>query len=666
MEEPAAPPAFTVRRALAWLTGFTLANAAVAVAIAALNVPYEHLAGHGRAAVFLAVALPGHFLFFGALLGLVPLLLGWVTRRPRWMTISAVAVQAAWICLVLADAKVFALYRFHLNAMVANMVFGGALLDQVVLSGTVWVLIGLIATGVLALEVAAAWSWWRVLDRRPRWNGIVKAWWVAAAVMLSGQGMVAYHDARGDRVVMSQLPYIPWAQPITLKRVLGRLGIEHQAGPRLPDTGDGLLAYPRRALQCDAEPKLNIVVLLVESLRFDALTPETMPNTWRYAQRSLSFRDHYSTGNATRFGVFGLLYGLPGGYWHAMLAEQRGSAFIGQMKRDGYDMHIYGSAPLYSPEFDRTAFSEVREYIVNGPRKRASAARDREILERLQADIATKPAGRNFFGFAFLDSPHQPYYLPEGYRSPFQPMADDINVLERGPNHDPLPEFNRYRAAVHYSDELVGRFLAALEASPFAGNTVVLITGDHGEEFNDLRRNYWGHNGNFSDYQLRTPFVLHWPGQAPRTITHPTSHEDFVPTVMRYALGCRNDSADYSSGRDLFEPGPAVRPLLVESWSQRGIRQGDRIYLFDDYGASTVVDRRYRPLPAAKVDPAAVRQSWKMLTWFRGTGAAPPRLAAVRGAARQWKRLATGKDAGNSNVRRRPSNDDVPPRAIAR
>ncbi|MBM7093205.1 DUF3413 domain-containing protein, partial [Streptomyces sp. S12] len=95
-----------------------------AIAIAALNIPFAHLAGHWKAALFLTLALPGHFVFFGALLGLLPLLLGWLTRRRGAMTVAAVILQAAWICLIATDAKVFALYRFHLNAMVANMVFG--------------------------------------------------------------------------------------------------------------------------------------------------------------------------------------------------------------------------------------------------------------------------------------------------------------------------------------------------------------------------------------------------------------------------------------------------------------------------------------------------------------------------------------------------------------
>ncbi|MFK3648876.1 DUF3413 domain-containing protein [Lysobacter enzymogenes] len=617
MDVPAAAPAFQTRRALAWLTGFTLTNAAAAIAIAAFNIPFAHLAGHWKAALFLTLALPGHFVFFGALLGLLPLLLGVLTRRYGAMTAAAVVLQAAWICLLAADAKVFALYRFHLNAMVANMVFGGAMQDQVVLSGSVWALIALAVTLVLALEIAAAWLWWRALRRRPGLIRIVRAWWLAAAVMLFGQAMVAYYDARGDRVILSQLPYIPWAQPITLKDSLRRFGVESDPNARAPSAGEGLLKYPLKPLQCETAPKLNVVVILLESLRHDALNPQVMPNTWELAQRSQWYDDHYSSGNATRFGLFGLLYGLPGGYWHPMLAEQRGSAFIGQMKKDGYAMHIYGSAPLYNPEFDRTVFSEVRDRLVNGPSERKSAERDRAILADLQRDIAATAPQQRFFGFVFLDSTHQPYYMPKGYPPLFKPMAESINPIDFGPDHDPLPDFNRYRTAAHYADSLIGPFVRALEAGPFADNTVVVVTGDHGEEFNDLKQNYWGHNGNFSDYQLRTPFVLYWPGKAARKIGHVTSHEDLVPTLMTHALGCRNDSADYSTGRDLLGPGKPDRPLLVESWSQRGIRHGERIYLFDNYGAATVVDRNYRPLPDAKVDAAAVSQSWEMLTRFQ-------------------------------------------------
>ncbi|RDY69459.1 DUF3413 domain-containing protein [Lysobacter soli] len=612
--EDVAPP--LRQRANAWLTGLILGNAVLACLITLSNIPLTDAGSAWHSALFLLLALPGHFIFFGAIVALPAYVLGRVVRNPRWMIALAVLMQTGWLLLLLADAKVFALYRFHLNAMVANMIFGGALQDQVAFSAKMWALIALGAATLLALQALGARLWWQALRRRPALLHIRKAWWIAVSLFLVSQGMAAYSDARGDRAVMSQLTYIPWAQPITLKNALHRFGVQTAQAHELPDAGDRL-GYPRSAPQCAASPSLNVLVVLVESLRHDMLDPAVMPNTWRYAQDAQWFQNHYSTGNATRFGLFGLMYGLPGGYWQAMLAQQRGPVMIDRMLADRYAMHIYGSAPLYSPEFDRTVFSKVRDRIVIGPPKAKSAERDRFVVSRMQADIRNHPKGQPFFGFVFLDSPHAPYHLPAGYRSPFQPMAQDVNFLNLGPDHDPTPEFNRYRAAVHYSDALIGELLHTLEQSGLAKNTVVLITGDHGEEFNDMRKNYWGHNGNFSDYQLRTPFVLRWPGRPARRVDAATSHEDFVPTVMRHALGCESDSADYSTGMDLFGELPRKRPLLVESWSQRGIRDGALIYLFDNFGSASVVDRNYDAVPDAEVSVDAVRESWEMLTRFQ-------------------------------------------------
>lgn len=613
----ATAPSAQKRRALAWLTGFVLVNVALAVLISATNIPFAQTRWEGRSVLFLLTALPGHFIFFGALLGLPALVVGRMLRSDRWMIASAVVLQTLWICLLLSDAKVFALYRFHLNAMVLNMLFGGALQDQVTFSPAMWALIAMAVGVLLALEVAVAWLWWRALVRRPGVTRVKHVWWAAGLLLVLSQGMFAYYDARGDRSVVSQVTYIPWAQPITLKDALHRFGVQTAQASDLPSVGEGVLGYPRQPLHCVRTPSLNVLVVLVESLRADALDPRVMPHTWQYAQQAQQFTNHYSSGNATRFGLFGLMYGLPGGYWHSMLAEERGPVLVDRMRQTGYRMHVYGSAPLYSPEFDRTVFEQVREKIVNAPADLPREDRDRYVVDRLRADIRAHPRGQRFFGFAFLDSPHAPYHLPRGFVSPFQPMAEEVNFLKLGPDHDPTPEHNRYLAAVRYSDGLIADLLATLKDSALADNTVVLVTGDHGEEFNDLRQNYWGHNGNFSDYQLRTPFVLFWPGKAPQRHDGVSSHEDLVPTLMRHALGCDGNIADYSTGDDLFDTPPAKRPLLVESWSQRGIRDGDRIYLFDNLGTARVVDRRYRTIPDAQVDPAAVRRSWEMLTRFQ-------------------------------------------------
>lgn len=119
---------------------------------------------------------------------------------------------------------------------------------------------------------------------------------------------------------------------------------------------------------------------------------------------------------------------------------------------------------------------------------------------------------------------------------------------------------------MHYADSLIGSLLDDLRAQGLAEDTIVLVTGDHAEEFNDLKLNYWGHNGNFSDYQLQVPFVLHWPGQGSGREARISSHEDWVPTLMRHALGCENALGDFSTGQDLLAE-PQAR---VPWWSKAG------------------------------------------------------------------------------------------------
>ncbi|WP_414604494.1 DUF3413 domain-containing protein [Stenotrophomonas sp. AR029] len=610
---------FTRRwRRLAWWSLFVAGNAVLAAAIALGNVPLRDNPGGSAGLAYLAIALPGHLLAFGALAGLLPLLLGLWPRTARTLSISAVLLQGLWLCLLLVDAKVFTLYRFHLNAMVVNMVFGGALQDQVALSWKTWLQVALLVAAVFAAEGLLAWACWKLLPAVPRRRRVLQAWAAVALLMAGGQVATAYYDARGDRDVIAQWNYLPWAQPITAKSFMRRLGVVSQQQAGLPDPRHAQLQYPLHPLRCQNPHRPNVLMVVLESLRQDVLTPQLMPNTSALAQDARVFDQHFSTGNATRYGLFGLLYGLPGGYWPSMLDEQRGSQLFQVLGQQGYDLHLYGSAPLYSPEFDRTAFADVRDQLHQGPSALKSDGRDRAIISALQQDIrASQAAQRPWFGFVFLDSTHAPYYMPDGYPPVATPMAADIDFLKFGPEHDPTPELNRYRTAVHYADSLIGSLLDDLRAQGLAEDTIVLVTGDHAEEFNDLKLNYWGHNGNFSDYQLQVPFVLHWPGRAAGRDARTSSHEDWVPTLMRHALGCENALTDYSTGQDLLAEPQGPRALVVESWSQRAIRHGDAIYVFDKFGNATALDRHYLPLPQQAPDAAAVRTAWEALTRFR-------------------------------------------------
>lgn len=605
-------------RRLAWWSLFVAINALLGALIALGNVPLRDNPGGTLGLAYLAVALPGHLLAFGALAGLLPLAIGLWPRSPRALAVSAVFFQGLWLCLLLVDAKVFALYRFHLNAMVANMVFGGALQDQVSLSWRTWLQVLAMVAAIFSAQGLLAWACWRLLPAGRHRRRVLQAWTLVVLLMGGGQVATAYYDALGERAVIGQWNYLPWAQPITAKSFMRRLGVVSQQQSGLPDPRHAQLHYPLQPLRCQSHQRPNVLMVVLESLRHDVLTPRFMPRVSTLAQSARVYDHHLSTGNATRYGLFGLLYGLPGGYWPSMLDEQRGSQLFKVLVQQGYDLHLYGSAPLYSPEFDRTVFADVRDQLHQGPSELTPDRRDRSIVASLQSDIrASQAAQRPWFGFAFLDSTHAPYHMPADHPPLATPMAAEIDFLRFGPDHDPTPELNRYHTAVHYADSLVGSLLDDLHAQGLDQNTIVLVTGDHAEEFNDLHLNYWGHNGNFSNHQLQVPFVLRWPGQAGGHDARTSSHEDWVPTLMRHGLGCENAITDYSTGQDLLAPPQGPRALVVESWSQRAVRQGEAIYVFDKFGNATALDTQYLPLPQQAPDPASIRAAWDALTRFR-------------------------------------------------
>lgn len=145
----------------------------------------------------------------------------------------------------------------------------------------------------------------------------------------------------------------------------------------------------------------------------------------------------------------------------------------------------------------------------------------------------------------------------------------------------------------------------------------MVITGDHGEEFNDLKMNYWGHVGNFSRFQTQTPLVVRWPDEPPGTFRHLTSHLDIAPTLLKKLLGCSTDPVRYSNGRYLTDRSP--RPyVLVSSWDTFSTIEADRITVAQKSGDIEILTHAYRELPGAVVRADISRSAMEGMGRFYG------------------------------------------------
>ncbi len=562
---------------------------------------------------FEAAAMLAHFTVLAAILAAVPWLLTRLgIRRGISMTVAALEFGTL-LLVVVVNAMVYALYKFHLNTMVWYLITQGAAMETLSFSSQTWTAAIAIAAAVYAAQIAGLWLITRSNAFAPR---VLRQY--AAVILCMGvitQLIHAYADATAERPLLMAVRAIPWAQPLTAKSFLARFGYAATRAESLDlaHEAPGVFNYPLAPMQCTGGSKPNVLMIVVDSLRFDMLTTDVMPATSSWAHDATHFEHHYSTGNGTRFGIFGLMYGLPGGYWHAALAERRGPVLIDVLDELGYQFFVYGSAPLDSPEFHRTAFTRIWDRVApSGPGD--VVERDRATTQGLITAMRERDSARPFFGFLFLDAPHA-YAHPPEFASPFQPHLDSVNYVALDNAFDPLPFMNLFKTSVLFDDGLVGSVLQALVEDDASANTIVLVTGDHGQAFNETNDNTWGHNSAFSDYQVRVPFVVKWPGRTPGRINRLTSHMDWAPTLLTDALGCETPIDRYSTGYPLFTPNDTDRALPIEQWTQRAVRTNSRVYVFLSWGGYEVRDSAYGLLDEG-VNGAAVRDGFDQLSRF--------------------------------------------------
>jgi arylsulfatase A-like enzyme len=117
-------------------------------------------------------------------------------------------------------------------------------------------------------------------------------------------------------------------------------------------------------------------------------------------------------------------------------------------------------------------------------------------------------------------------------------------------------------------DDCVGEILAAVRAHGLDRRTIVLVTGDHGDDLYEPGATL-GHGLGFigGDQANHVPFVLHVPGAQPRRFTQLVRTLDMAPTLAGLAGVAR--PADWE-GRDLAgwldgRQQPASLPFFAET-----------------------------------------------------------------------------------------------------
>jgi membrane-anchored protein YejM (alkaline phosphatase superfamily) len=590
----------TRRSLLRWIGWFGAANAGLfAFGIARFFFYYDFppdfvgnvyviLASVGQSAALACIPL---------FLVTVPVALAFPSRG--LVTGIGVLISSVGLSLLFLDANVFAENRFHLSA-----------LTVVLFEWTTWTLAGLIFVILLVFETLLAGIVWRGLAG---WSEKIRGVWVAAALIvcwLAGQGLHVWGDAVAHTPVTQFTRYLPLYYPIHAKRDLARLGLvdpeEVQKRRMLRgslDAGSGQLRYPLSPLQCrpGAGAMPNILIVLVDALRPDAIHSELMPNIHAFGRQALRFNRHYSGGNSSRMGIFSLYYGLPSTYWQSFYDFQRGPVFMDQVRDNGFDVRLLSAVGFGSPTLiDRTVFAGWPDLPAD-PRDISTGDQNRLITDQWIAWLGERDTARPFFSFLYFDPPMWDDSVE---------LSDDGGPLPMDDLHTENPqggaEWRKYRLAMRTVDIQFGRIVAALSDQGFLDDTIVVLTSDHGYEFDDNGLGYIGHASNFSAVQLQATMLVHWPGKQPGDIDYRTSHHDVPVTFLQDVFGCENPPSDYSVGRNLFS-GKSWDWMMAGSYSDHAIVEPGQVIVSYPGGFVEVRDADYRPVSGASLDAKLIQ-----------------------------------------------------------
>ncbi len=543
----------------------------------------EGIAAATNLSLLFHVSAWGFYAFLYSLIAVLPAWLSslFLKRHPRLLAGLAIGLTSAGLMFIKSDLMIYDLYRFHFNSFVWNlMTTKGGLASLGTSGGTyisiAWSVLLVFLIQALLWSASARYAQMKLLRRA----AILV--WMLAPILFATQGLIyGISDVKNIAAVLDTAEVYPFYQQILMRKLAARFGMEiernqHHNHHLTVDTSR--LKYPLQPLRYQSVNRPpNIVIFAAESLRWDRLTPEIMPNTWQLGQQGILFKQHYSSGNGTREGLFGMFYGLYGSYWASFLHAQQSPLLMDRLQSLGYQFDLRTSAKFSYPEFNKTLFAKFPLSDLHEAEDRMSPwRRDEWNASQQIAFLNQRDRSKPFMSFFFFESTHARYDFPK-QAVIASPYLGDVNYwnMSRASLQPRIGEFkNRYSNAAHWVDAQIGRVIDELRAQGLMENTIIIITGDHGEEF--LEKGNWGHNSTFVEEQTHVPMVMWMPGHHPLEVTNVTSHLDISPTLLQ-ALGAPAEASDYSLGRNIFDT-QARDFIVVSDWRTIGVLTKDMKY----------------------------------------------------------------------------------------
>lgn len=370
---------------------------------------------------------------------------------------------------------------------------------------------------------------------------------------------ITLHALNGEQLLLFRVRHVIEREPtwhdlvLPLASAAGRSGkLEFSATTTTGTPMPGLMYWTNPILE--PAPRLdrpNIILISVDTLRADHLgyagyARPTSPSIDRLAREGIIFRQAIASSNWTLPSHASMLTGLQparhGAVDFAFSPLRPDVETLAESLWDvGYETGAFTGGGFVTFGLDQ-GFD--RYWMpVSGTAKGPSIV---ETLTRAKQWIAARPH-TPFFLFLHTYAVHLPYEPPPPYNLMFDPdysgpyvngfsMKDNVRVGKHPDSATVKRLIALYDGELRHFDAQLGTLIDYVRNGGFGDRTCVVLTSDHGEEFNE-HGEMFHRRARLYDELLRIPLIVWCPNRYPggQVVDTPVSLVDITPTILDMA-----------------------------------------------------------------------------------------------------------------------------------
>jgi len=288
----------------------------------------------------------------------------------------------------------------------------------------------------------------------------------------------------------------------------------------------------------------NVVLISVDTLGSDHMGlyeyfRNTTPFLDSFSKNGLIFENSYSADSYTlpsHMSIFTSLYPsehLVGKNNFNFTLNPNDTTLTEILKSHGYSTGAIVSLPYLSSYY---GYSRGFDFY-NEDALQNTSDRKADVINQAAFNWVQQNEGKKFFLFLHYSEVHSRWLLPKEYYNLYNPESSEM----WNTSSDELDKLNLtqdqlknpvaiYDGSVNFIDKTIGNVVDFLQQKNLAGKTIIIITADHGEEFDEHGR--IGHGHGVYQEVIRVPLIIVYPHGKRGVVQDFASGIDIAPTVL--------------------------------------------------------------------------------------------------------------------------------------